>query len=384
MTAHRFVLLTGFPSSFLARRLLGKILLQEPHTTVGCLVPDNFMELAHAHLQAGIPRLHRERVELLSGDVSAMDFGLAGPRFLELARRTTIIHHCPTATQPGVERVVAERANIDGSGEVLELAEAGGRIERIVHWSSASVSGKRHGHVMESELIKPSAGFRSVVEETLFRAERVMREAMDHLPITVLRPSIVVGDSRTGEIDRLEGPYLLILLMLSAPVDLRVPLPGRGDTPLNLVPIDYVVNAGYAIATDPRSMGRTFHLIDDQPPTARRVFELIADEAGRPGPVGSLPTRVATALLRTPGLERFSHIPRTFLEQLATSVEYDDRNTQELLAGTGISCPPAASYLKVMVDHVRRERRARVEEKQQAPGGEGPASRLDETEDPLV
>ena len=152
---------------------------------------------------------------------------------------------------------------------------------------------------------------------------------MDHVPTTILRPSIIVGDSRTGEIDRMEGPYLLILLMLSSPVDLRVPLPGRGDVPLELGgPIDFVVDAGHAIANDPRSVGRTFHIVDETPPTARRVFELIAEATGRPGPVGSLPSQLATALLRTPGLERFSHIPRTFLEQLATEVIYDARNTR--------------------------------------------------------
>jgi nucleoside-diphosphate-sugar epimerase len=143
-------------------------------------------------------------------------------------------------------------------------------------------------------------------------------------------------------------------------VDLRVPLPGRGDVPLNLVPIDYAVDAGVAIANDPRSVGRTFHLVDENPPTARRVFELIAEATGRPGPVGSLPSQLATALLRTPGLERFSQIPRTFLEQLATDVTYDARNTRELLAGTGLHCPKAASYLPVMVDYVRAQQQRKV------------------------
>jgi nucleoside-diphosphate-sugar epimerase len=193
----------------------------------------------------------------------------------------------------------------------------------------------------------------------------MVRASMDHVPTTILRPSIIVGDTRSGEIDRMEGPYLLILLMLSSPVDLRVPLPGRGDVPLNLVPIDYVVEAGHAISKDPRSIGRTFHIVDENPPTARRVFELIAEAAGRPGPVGSLPSQLATALLRTPGLERFSHIPRTFIEQLATEVTYDARNTRELLAGTGIECPKAASYLTVMVDYVRSQQQKRAMAKQQ-------------------
>lgn len=377
MNTPQQVLLTGLPSSFLARKLLAP-LASDPKREVLCLTPSNFLEQAQAFI-AGLPPDAQRRCRPVIGDIAAMDLGLGGRAYLELAQRIDTIYHCPSVTQPGVDRRIAETLNVGGAGEVLELADAGHGPTRIVHFSSALLSGRKRGYVLESELVQPTS-YRNEVEETLFRVERMMQEAMEQHPITVLRPGIVVGDSTTGEIDRLEGPYLLILLMLSAPADLRVPLPGRGDTTLNLVPIDYVIRAGLAIAQDPRSIGRTFHLVDSHPPTARRVFELIAEEVGRPGPVGSLPTQVATALLRTPGLDRFSHIPRAFLEQLASDVEYDDRNTREILSGTDIRCPPAASYLKVMVDHVRSEQRKRAEHPK---ASARTTAQADETDDPL-
>lgn len=375
MTGDSHVLLTGYPNSFLARRLLSGLLSHSPHAMLHCLVPERFMQDAQAAV-AALPPGDRGRVELVEGDVSAMDLGMPGPRYLEFAKRIDIVHHVPTATSPGVHPKVCEQVVVGGAAEVLELAEAGD-VERVVHWSSTAVSGKRTGHVLESELVRPP-GFRNVVEEMLFRAERMMREASDHVPVTVLRPSTIVGDSRTGEIDCMEGPYLLILLMLSSPVDLRVPLPGRGDTALHLVPIDFVIEAGCHIAAAPTSIGRTYHIVDPNPPTARRVFELIAEEVGRPGPVGALPTQLATALLRTPGLERFSHIPRAFLEQLATPVEYDARNAEELLAPADIHCPSAPSYLRVMVDHVRRAQEQRAQRRP------GQGQQVDEAEDPLA
>lgn len=360
--ASRTVLLTGFPASLLARRLLDKILAAEPKTKIVCLVPRRFAERA-AELLDRLAPAELERVELLRGDTAAMDFGLSGRRYLELVRSIDVIHHCAAVSYPGVRRELAERVNVGGTGEVLELVDTSDRLERLVFWSSALVSGARQGRVYEGELVRP-ARFHGVVEETRFRAEAMVRDAMERVPTVILRPSNVVGDSRTGEIDRLEGPYLLILLMLSSPIDLRMPLPGSGDAPLNLVPIDHVIDAGYAIANDPRAVGRTFHLVDERPPSARRVFELIADATGRRGPRGHVPTQLAAALLRTPGLERLSQVPRAFLEQLATDVVYDARNARELLDGTGIECPPAASYLPVMVAHVRKEqeRRARARE----------------------
>ncbi|MDH5670831.1 MAG: SDR family oxidoreductase [Myxococcales bacterium] len=350
-------LLTGFPATLLGRRMLLKILEAEPQTRLLCLSPPSHADEAEDALIA-LPQPLRERTELVVGDVTSMDLGLSGKRFNDLAARVEVIHHCDAVSHAGASRAQAERTNVTGTAEILELAEACSSLRRLVHWSSALVSGKREGRVAESELV-PQAHFPSVIEETRYRAERMVRAAMDHLPVTILRPAMIVGDSRTGEIDRMEGPYLLILLMLSSPVDLRVPLPGRGDVPLNMVPIDYVVDAGHAIATHAGSIGRSFHLVDERPPTARRIFELIAEAAGRPGPVGGLPTQLASVLLRTPGLERFSHIPRAFLEHMATAVSYDARNTRELLTGSGIECPPAGQYLTVMVDYVRSHQQQR-------------------------
>lgn len=351
------LLVTGFPTSFLANRVVVKLLHDRPECEVRCVVQPTHLERARAEV-AALPGDHGRRVRLLEGDTAAMDLGLSGAEFTELAREVRVIHHCAAVTYLGVEEDLAERANVGGVREVLELCEAATGLERLVHWSTALVSGARRGYVLEEELASPS-GFRNPIEATRFRGERLVREAMPHVPTTILRPSIIVGDSVTGEIDRFEGPYLLVLLMLNAPPELRLPMPGRGEIPLNLVPVDFVVDAGCHIASDPRSIGRTFHLVDPEPLTARRVFELIAEAAGRPLPRGFLPTNLATALLRAPGLDRFANVPRAFLEQLATEVVHDDRNTRELLTGTGISCPGFASYVGTMVQHVRHQQARR-------------------------
>lgn len=350
----RVTLVTGFPTNFLAVRMVRKIIAEDREMLVRCVVQPQFLERARQALEA-IPAPDRARVTILEGDVAAMDLGLSGAEFVALAAEVSVIHHCAAATYLGVSREVAERVNVDGVREILELATEASRLERLVHWSTALVSGARRGYVLEDELAAP-AGFRNVVEETRFKAEQLVRRAMERgLRATILRPGILVGDSVTGEIDRFEGPYLLVLLMTSAPIDFRIPLPGRADVPLNLVPIDHVVEAGWAIANDPRSVGRTFHLVDPAPLTARQVFEQIARAAGRPPPRGFVPTNVATALLRTPGLERFAHVPRAFLEQLATEVVYDDRNAREILEPLGIRCPRFETYVSVMVQYVRHQ-----------------------------
>jgi len=361
--AERVVLVTGFPTTFLATRVVQKLLMSSDDVRIRCVVQEKSMSRAEEILD-GFRKADSARVTLLEGDIAAMDLGLSGLEFNRLAAEVEVVHHCAAITYLGVDRKIAEEVNVGGAREILELAEAADRLERVVHWSTALVSGGRRGYVLEEELTAPS-GFRNAIEETRFRAERLIRRAAKQVPTTILRPSIIVGDSVTGEIDRLEGPYLLVLLMLGAPSDLRMPMPGRGDIPLNLVPVDYVVDAGFTIIGDRRSIGRTFHIIDPDPLSARKVFELIARAAGRPIPRGFLPTNLATAIMRAPGVDRFAHVPRAFLEQLATEVVYDDRNTRELLAGRGLSCPQFESYVDTLVDHVRHQQAARRERRRE-------------------
>jgi thioester reductase-like protein len=376
-------LVTGFPTSFLAQRMVRKILASDRAAEVRCVVETRFLERAREVI-ASVKG--RERVRLLEGDVTAMDLGLSGEEFVSLAAEVDVIHHCATETDLGVSREIAERVNVEGVREVIELAQEAAHLERLVHWSTALVSGGRRGYVLEDELTAPD-GFRNAVEETRFRAEQLVRRAMQGSPprravkTTILRPAIIVGDSVTGEIDRFEGPYLLVLLMLNAPLDLRVPLPGRGDVPLNLVPIDHVVDAGWTISSDPRSVGRTFHIVDPTPHSARRAFELIAQAAGRPLPRGFLPTNIATTLLKTPGVERFAQVPRAFLEQLATEVVYDDRGARELLEPKGIRCPGFGSYVDVMVQYVRQQQR---DKRRSRPGRDGSDGDADQGQGPVA
>lgn len=359
MQRDEVVLLTGYPS-LLARAICSEVLAQAARARVVAIVRAKFAGEASAardELPAGV----RERLELLEGDAAAIDLGLSGVEWKGLARATTRIHHCAEVTHLGVDRKTAEHINVEGTLEILELARACAGLHALIVHSSAHVSGNRRGVVLEDEL-EAGQSFRTVVEETKARAERLARLAMARLPIVVVRPSIVVGNSRTGEVDRLDGPYLLVLLVVTSPPDLSLPLPGRGDGPLNVVPVDWVARASVALGREPSARGKTFHLVDPDALSARQVFELVARAGGRPSPRGSIPANLAKALLRAPGLDRIAKSPRVFLETLTTPVSYDARNAAALLGALGVPrCPPFESYVEPLVEFVKervRQRRA--------------------------
>jgi len=371
-------LLTGLPEGFFAQKLLGQLLVKHPEMYVLCLVADSAFDRAHEILSR-LSAEDRARVEILRGDVSAMDFGLSGAGFLDLAARVDVIHHCTCANQASIGRELEWRHYVGSTGEVLELAAAGrGRLQRLVHWSSALLFTPQNGRVTESEFSAPARP-RSRDDEMRFRADSLIRDSMSRVPITLLRPTIVVGESKTGEIDRNEGTYALLQLIVSSPRELRLPLPGGGHQPCHFVPLDYVLEAGLAIADHSESIGRTFHITDERPTSVSRVFDLINEAAERPPAPPGLARNLAALLFHAPGLERFSQVPRSFIELLASDVSYDSRNTREILAGTGIECPPVTSYIKPMVDRVRRD----LEQSIRPPRRQRRDPHFEELDDPL-
>lgn len=353
------VLVTGYPS-FRARKMVEQLCRAGSGTQLYVIVRDKFAADARAALDQ-MSKLDRDRIAVIAGDAAAMDLGLSGKEYRELASRVERIHHLAQVTYPGADRKMAESVNIGAMREIIELGRVCEKLKSIVVHSSAMVSGNRTGLVLEDELAAGQT-FRTPVEETLARAERLARSHMTELPIVVVRPTQIVGDSRTGEVDRFDGPYLLILLIVSSPQDLPVPLPTRGDAPMNLVPIDYVVSAAHYIGRRPDALGKTFHIADPRPLTVRRVFELVAAAGGKRLPGGFIPTRLTRALLNAPGLNLLSKSPRAFLDLLTTPVRYDAKHTEQILQDSGITCPPFESYVGELVTYVKRrvqERRVR-------------------------
>jgi dephospho-CoA kinase len=340
-------LVTGFPA-FTARRMVRQLLASEPETRLFVLARDKFAPDAD-HMLASLGA--SDRAEILVGDVCDMDLGLSSTEYHALSHEVSWIHHLAGIYFMGVDDDTMRRVNVGGTRTVLDLARDATRLERVVHWSTATVSGNRDGTVYEEDL---GAGqkFHNGYERTKYEAERLVRGAMRALPISVMRPAVIVGDSKTGEIDRLDGPYYLITLIATNASGLRLPILGRGDAPLHLVPIDYVVAAAWHAARSTNAAGRTFHLVDPNPMTARAVFDAVAEHANTEKPRGSIPKPFARAVLRTPGLARLGRGPLAFLDMLDHVVHYDQTNTAQALAGSTLRCPALADYLPVLVRHV--------------------------------
>ena len=341
-------LVTGYPG-FIGKRLV-EHLAQEGTGRIFALVQPGHLDEARGLAS----RVRGAPVEVLAGDVTDLHLGLSGEEVERVAGSVSRIFHLAALNQLTVSRELAWRTHVDGTRNVLELAGECRRLERLVHFSTCHVAGAREGVIAEDELDRGQE-FRNVWEETKFHAEKAVARAAGTLPITIVRPSTVVGDSRTGEIDRFEGPYALGILLVASPLVVPLPLPGNGIAPLNVVPVDFVVRAAVHLVGDPAAKGRTFHLVDPNPMSVARVYELIAERAHRRIPKLTFPARAAEAVLRLPLLERLTRPQRAALGYINQLAWFTSANSLESLEGTGIRCPRLSTYLDTLIAYVRED-----------------------------
>src|ERR671919_2028440 len=226
------VLLTGYPG-FIGRRLADR--LTEAGARVTALVEPRMADAAR-EASGG-------RIEILQGDISRRRLGLSDEDWERLVAEVRHVFHLAAIYDLSVPLELAQRVNVDGTGNVLDLCLACERLERLNYVSTAYVAGTRRGVVYEHELALGQE-FKNHHESTKFQAEVWVRQAMGRVPTTIYRPAIVVGDSRTGETPKFDGPYYM-LRVISRAVRWKQPIPrfGRSNAPFNVVPVDFIVNA---------------------------------------------------------------------------------------------------------------------------------------------
>ena len=272
----RVVLLTGgtgFVGTEVAGRLLERVDL-EIVSLVAARTDDEALDLSVRAWWHG-PALRSAlggRIRAIAGDVSKPGLGLDPGIVAELRDRVTHIVHAAADLRVDASVEELRRVNVDGVANVLAFARSAGRLERLLHVSTAYVAGRRRGEVSEDDLTD-AYGFESAYEQTKFEGERLLRAAAGEVPLTVVRPAMIVGDSRTGEIKTFNTFYTPLRLLLSG--RLRI-VPARRGLRVNIVPVDYVADAIVRLLFDSAAEGRTFHLTTpaDRLPTAGEVVGL--------------------------------------------------------------------------------------------------------------
>ena len=347
------VLMTGFPG-FLGSALLPGILAKREGAAVICVVQSRHMDEAKAKLaeiQAAHPHTV-DRVHLVEGDITVPGLGLADSVAVdpESLNQVTEVWHLAAVYDLAVPEDIAKLVNITGTDNVLQFCRDRSNFRRLQYVSTCYVSGRYDGEFTE-EMLEEGQEFQNHYEETKYEAERLVRAAIaDGLPATIYRPGIVVGDSRTGETQKYDGPYFVADYMKRLPGVTFLPNVDK-TVMASLVPRDYVIAAMDALSVLDRSEGKTYQLTDPNPPSAREVAEIFGKHLGRRLVWLPIPVSVVRGVLDTvPGMELLTGLPAETLDYFAFPTTYGTAQTVADLVGTGVSCPHFRDYADKLLD----------------------------------
>lgn len=347
------VFLTGFPG-FLTRHLVRRLAKSQDRRFV-FLIQEHLRGKAEEALEEQESRTKgfKERAMLVSGDITkGSSLGLS-EEDMESAKDVQEVWHFAAIYDLSIDRSVAYRVNVVGTANVLDFCENLESLRVLNYISTCYVAGNREGRIFEEEL-DLGQGFKNHYESTKCWAEMEVRRRMDRLPVTVFRPGIVVGDSRTGETDKYDGPYYLIRGLLRLPSFVPVPFVGEGAALVNLVPVDYTIDAMNAISEDPHAVGLTFQLADPNPHTAREILQEMAWLTGHRMLPLQIPQALVSGVSGVKQIEELLQIPKETIVYFDHKAVFDITNVDKFLEEKTIVCPDLMSYLPILVDYVRK------------------------------
>ncbi|AGB21578.1 non-ribosomal peptide synthase, dehydrogenase domain-containing protein [Mycobacterium sp. JS623] len=360
MARMRYVVTGG--TGFIGRRVVSQILARSHDAEAWVLVRRESLGRFERLAAEWGPRL-----KPLVGDLTAADLGLTDEAIAELGAVDHVVH-CAAIYDITADDASQRAANVDGTRAVIDLCR---RLDATLHHvSSIAVAGTYRGEFTEDDF-DVAQDLPTPYHQTKFEAELLVRSTPD-LRYRVYRPAVVVGDSRTGEMDKIDGPYYffgLLAKLAVLPKFTPMVLPDTGRT--NIVPVDYVVNALVELMHADDRDGQTFHLTAPKTIGLRGIYRGVAEAAGLPPLRGSLPGATATPFLRVSGRAKIVRnmaatqlgIPSEILDVVDLAPTFTSTNTEEALRGTGVTVPEFASYAPKLwqywADHLDPDRARR-------------------------
>ena len=334
------VLLTG-ATGFVGREVLSRFLARgDRHVYALVRAEDDRSAADRLPVHAGLTAV--------AGDIEQRGLDLSEAAAERLRREVSTVVHCAASVSFDLPLDESRQVNVGGTLHMAEFARSCDRLERFTYVSTAYVAGEPGGLFREDELAVGQS-FRNPYERSKFEAELALRSEAGDLPLQVLRPSIVVGDSTTGRttsFNVLYGP-----LRAFARGAMRA-IPARRDSPVDIVPVDYVADRVFELATS--GPDGTFHLVAGRnATTVGRLLQLSSAELGRPEPA-VLPPRLYRRWLhpflrrRDPRLKKME----VYFPYFAMRVRFDDRRL-----GPG---PKVERYFHRLVRYAERARWGRA------------------------
>ncbi len=311
---------------------------------------------------------HKRRVVAISGDLTRAELGVSAADREKLKGEVRHVFHLAAIYDLSASAEDQEKGNIEGTRNAIGFAEAIG-AKCFHHTSSIAAAGLYQGTFRE-DMFDEATGLEHPYFRTKHDSEGLVRRSCN-IPWRIYRPGIVVGHSKTGEIDKIDGPYYFFKMIQKVRRMLPpwVPTLGLEGGRINIVPVDFVAQAMDHIAHKPKLDGMCFHLTDPAPKRIGEVLNLFAQAAHAPlmqmridaRLFAFIPAPVKQGMMMLPPVRRIVNqvlsdlgIPRDMMNFINYPTGFDCRETERALKGSGIKVPRLEDYAWVLWDYWER------------------------------
>jgi thioester reductase-like protein len=330
-------------------QLVRELLERKPNATLALLIRNGTGQSAQQRADSFIPLVERSRVQVFAGDVSQPNCGLDSAAYRRLSAETTRVIHSAATVRFDHSLDEARRINVEGTRHILDFAGGVRALRSFAYVGTAYVAGERSGLVRENELAVGQS-YRNTYEQTKAEAEALVQSRLGSIPGVILRPSIIVGDSRTGVTSSFKMMYWPLKIYARR---LWRTVPGYPDAVLDIVPVDFVASSVAQLLFDEAALGSTIHLCAG--PRSSATIQQVAHRAmeyfNGPEPRFVDPkfffavVRPLLFLSLWGRKRRVLRDGRAYRDYFTMRMQFDTSNAESLLQPAGMSPPPVLDYL---------------------------------------
>ena len=329
---------TGFPG-FIASELIKGLIRKEKLKKLYVLVQESQLTQAVESIKDILDELDVTLpFEIIPGDITLENLGMKEKELAKIQSEAITMWHLAAIYDLAVKKEIAWKVNVEGTKMVCDFVRAHPSLTQFIYFSTAYVAGTREGKILETELIRPNA-FKNHYEETKFEAECLVEQLKrDVEVVTIIRPGIVRGHSKTGETIKFDGPYFFMNMIDKLKWMPLIPYVGKSDAHINVVPIDYIIDASIYLVNYEPALGKTIHLTDPSPHFVETVYRAMVIELTGKEPKGRFPRTLAEKGLTSKYLQRKLGVEVETLDYLSWNAIFDTTIAEQLLRDSGIQC----------------------------------------------